>query len=385
MKSKTLVLLSFCVISTFSFSQNSIFIPQRLKMSEDVVPYKLIKFSDLYKSLPWKPIQEINLLPIGEKTVQEEIVSRALSGEVRTYEVLSNNNNQINTLEDKPIPIEEVKYILGYRSDTSVIGGWDEPSRDTIIETKIKPEEIQLYNFVEDWEFDTAKVVFIKDVNYYSITKPKFPISAQGNDEELPDSNDLSLKKCFFIKNEKVINKNMVRFAEVKTEFLIHNEVLYDYNFITPDSQKCDFIEKYNDTYRLTEKYNCPFWNSYNKATLFESIIKLARKKTIKLYEYNNPSKEIAKNELLGIIDFNDTTFVEDVVTGKDIEIITSYSLDEKQIVSYVFFEDWYIDTKTLYIEKTIKAIAPVAAFYIEKEEKIIFKPLFILSLEQNK
>ncbi|MCF8298725.1 MAG: hypothetical protein K9J13_14345 [Saprospiraceae bacterium] len=371
---KKLILFLFLSISLSMFAQDNIFLPKNILMYDEVYPEEFILGYTWHGVLPRITKQNLELKLIDGTTIQDIIVNKTLSGDIDVYEY-RDINDVLNNKIDSVLNIENVNARLGYSIDT--IPDWEIEEGYTVSENKINPKELKAFSFYEEWGFDVKNLTFSKNVKYWL---PIRVFNYKNMGIQFPES-------CFMIKNQKSKKDKMIPFAKVVTEFLIHGRPYYYSKFMNSDTVECSFEILFEDKIQLIEKHNCPFWNSYNKDQLANYLLDASIVKD-NAYSYENPEQKLNSQEIVDIIEpkRNESFYIfsDDGDILRDTSIQITEALTAYDIVSYIFYEEWFINPTTLYIEKKITGICPVVLGNNIYDGKYIFKPLYILKLNSH-
>ena len=178
-------------------------------------------------------------------------------------------------------------------------------------------------------------------------------------------------------KENKNINKRMQLFQKVKYEFNVSN------TYPTPEN-----ADEYEwDLYY--EKENSPAWSSYSKQRFTYFIIDEVLTANRPAYDFNTgeqvPIQKI--REHLG--ESKDTIMIEnwDSDFSEYQEVVVENPIRLNEIQSFIFIEDWYVDTISMQINKKIIGIAPVRHYYRDEDydqENVIKKTLFVVYFDEK-
>jgi len=340
----------------------TIFSQQRLRFKSLYLPAEVRLTANMMSLRPYigrDLICEIKYLPFQKTTVQEYVLKNISEEKVKVY----NNDLLFCDLDFLNIENEDAKF--GIKNIDSILNDLKR-KYDKYLTDKELADAFKSFYFIEDWSFDTVSLVFYKDVKYWE------PVFMKENGDEMPDTKyNLAVK--IMIKNTESNTKDLVKFAEVKWEFLSNHYYSYDYGYM-------DTVF-YSNLYE-EEK---PFWVPYNKRKLADALCNLVLDKKLKAYDYNNPERVLGAEEIDNKLFKRDTVILENPETNEtETRVITVENKDN--INSYVFYEDWYINPNSLAIVKKVKAVAPVInekMYYDDKDFKRIFDPLFIIKLNE--
>lgn len=357
-------------------AQQALIAPGKQLMFDNVAPsYVANKFSTNLK----RSHSELSFTRINKDFLNEIIVKKIQSGEITTYEYTNFESIYKNRLY--PLLLTEALIKLGFRSDT--VPDFENDKGYSVQLKEINAKEIKSYLFYEEWSFDTTNLIFSKTPIYWGPIRTWHTdnIIKRGAEENFPiDSIGSSLEYCFLIQNKKTKKHPELKLvAKLKTEFLIHHQHFYSYFFPLSEEIHNDY-QVFIDELAFMEKENCPFWNSIDKSTLCDFIFNLNKIKD-KSYDFTNPSKKLSETEIKNILFPKEKISIYDFSKEEYIDTLIANPIQSKDIISFIFFEEWFLDEENLYLEKKITAIAPVIIAYDDVQGIIIEKPLYVVKL----
>jgi len=107
-----------------------------------------------------------------------------------------------------------------------------------------------------------------------------------------------------------------------------------------------------------------------------KTILDNALSGKVKVYDYTN--QPLTPADLKSQLYRSDTFSMQRATPPyKYFDTVATHSIDMKDIVKIRFLEEWTWNEKTLFIQKKVAGIAPVAAAYLENGELKGYKPLF--------
>lgn len=262
--------------------------------------------------------------------------------------------------------MEKILKDLGGKSDTLVLIDKNGKDKKSVVNQPIDTSQLQALLFFDKWFFDKEKFQLTKTVlGYCPVRKYQAP------------SDDFGEDKWFYRKTEwfvfpelkkgklKRLGKRMKFLGHFQYEFSIENKTLFG-----KDDENALYLEE----------LDAPNWNSFARQIFRNLLINRALSGKSKVVDYytNNALNldEIKENLGYGV----QKVVVIDPETGQEKEIEMETNIYKEDIKSLIFFEDWYIDTKTMRIKKYVKAIAPVRFYPTEGDEwkkKIAFTIFF--------
>ncbi len=357
-------------------AQQALISPGKQLMFDNIAPnYVTNKFSTNLK----KSHSELSFTRINKDFLNEIMVKRIQSGEISTYEYTNFESIYKNDLY--PLLLTEALIKLGFRSDT--VPDFENDNGYSVQLKEINAKEIKSYVFYEEWSFDTTNLIFSKTPLYWGPIRTWHTdnIIKRGAEENFPiDSIGSSLEPCFLIQNKKTKKHPELKLvAKLKTEFLIHHQHFYSYFFPLSEEIHNDY-QVFNNELAFIEKENCPFWNSMDKSTLCDFIFNLNKIKD-KSYDFTNPSKKLSETEIKNILFPKEKFSIYDFSKEEYIDTLIANPIQSNDIISFIFFEEWFLDEETLYLEKKITAIVPVIIVYDDIQGIIIEKPLYVVKL----
>jgi hypothetical protein len=114
-----------------------------------------------------------------------------------------------------------------------------------------------------------------------------------------------------------------------------------------------------------------------------KKIIDIALSGKVKTYDYSN--QLLTPAELKSQLYRSDTFSMQRANPPYQyFDTVVTHSIDMKDIVKIRFLEEWLWDEKTLFIQKKIAGIAPIAAVYMDDGELKGYKPLFWIYFDDD-
>ena len=230
-----------------------------------------------------------------------------------------------------------------------------ETSEPAALKTDNLSRQIKSIVFIEEWTFDTVKFNFSKEVKGF------IPIRHTRQELE-PDVQKLELTALFrlpegFSRREKrIINRRMVPVKEIAYEFVLTEPHLL---FIKGVDESV--IQELG---HAAYKYYNINWYRHASNAMVTGIIDKSFREDQSVYHVNGQT-EYNFDSLPFIIDPYLDEMMENIMDDYKISRMMpsmsemKYDL-KKNVYSVIFFEDWFIDPETLYMEKRVNAIAPV-------------------------
>ncbi|GAB4278525.1 MAG: hypothetical protein Kow0068_02170 [Marinilabiliales bacterium] len=322
---KTLIIL-LCIISLVFYSCNNNTTQQSNQQPideiNDLLPTKLVMF-DLFN---FDKSDEVNTLeiPADFKSFTNKILNEIFNGKLKTYDP------DADYYTFTPISIEDIKANLGEYCDTFQI--MNNNSYDTVIKKgEFNPDEIKALFFKENWFYNKEKNIFKKEVTAYDIVRKFYREDDTNNENEL-------MKKAVSLRFDDPAHpvkdktqKDLVLLGKnILSAHLLNDEISNNFNHFD----------------------NKSFWNM-----LYEKI----KNNSIKVTAVADSANTINYFDMLEKTPFCcDTIIVEDPATFDLISKVINWEPDWKNIVGYIFIEDWYYDPETYKIYKTVKGITPL-------------------------
>jgi hypothetical protein len=260
------------------------------------------------------------------------IINTALSGNVKIYDI-NNNSVTVEQLKKNLITIDSVK-----------LRNIEAPYEyyDTTIKTKLDIRKINKIRFNEKWYINKKKFQTIKKVT---------AICPMINDRPL-----------FWIKfDNNNINKNK------KT--LITERIQYDV-----------FIKNTDTT---TNDWWINNIEASKRKTFIDMLVSAAYSKKIKTYDYFNT--QLFLKDVNSIFTYTDSITLQKTKPPYEYyDTVIVQQINTKDIIRIKFIEKWYINEKTLEIEKDILGIAPAIIIYNNDGGLRGYKPLFWLYFDKK-
>jgi hypothetical protein len=356
---KPFIIFSLLLMHTGLLAQQNDLLPEKLVISYPVF------FSDYNLELNYRFRNSLVLKneQYGEDFIGIRMAKKVVKDKLAVYEPYMNTYYPYSVFESEKMSPRIVKESLGYRSDT--LASWTEDSGNEEYRiTEIDYSEIKSLYFTEEWYFDGEAFSFSKDLIAVSPIREYYRETGFGEASK-------RFSKTFRI----LYPDNLGFFKKRRSErnMKICNSVAYE----------CLLIEGeqlfYNNA--TLEVSNAPFLTSYSREKLFRSIIEpvLSGKRQAYSYPDNNELKVNRAEKALGLK--TDTIYTIDPMSGESMILTAERVLDYHEFKSIVFFEDWYYDSETSRMKKTVKALAPVRHYYAEDDfdretplKQIVFK-----------
>ena len=241
---------------------------------------------------------------------------------------------------------------IGIKSDTIYVDNLDGGLEKKAIRTKAYgTDSISVIRSKEIWKFDAKNFKFYKKVFAYS-PAIKFYREKGGNAQ---------YRLIATILNNESLNE----FSEkVPRKMKLFKKIKYEFGYDSEKMLKTDIPE--------SEKEESLFWNSYNKKKFKEIIFDRITNKKHDVYSFDKMQKlslaEVDSLMVLGVVEDIDPE------TGEMNYIKKKYQIED--LKTFIFYENWYINPKTLQIHKKVLGVAPVFYISSDKIEKKI--PFFI-------
>ncbi|MCF6366168.1 MAG: ankyrin repeat domain-containing protein [Bacteroidales bacterium] len=302
---------------------------------------------------------------INKVDFKKLFIEKTTSGEVKLY--------QQEIFEDKFGNYTESNYLLYNTIDIlKNIGIYNDTIYETNLETDKNIEKIvkregygtdsvSVIHSHEKWNFNKENFTFNKEIFAYS------PGIRFYRDDDIYFDEPKYKLIGYILNNQsnKPINK-MSLFKKVKYEFWTEN----------PMQKEIPVIPE-------IEKNRPLFWSSYNQSTFKEVIFNSAVKGEINAYNFYS-GKKLSSDDLMQNLNLP-AYIIEDVdpETGDFIKKTVQDKINPKDINSFIFIENWYVDEKNLSMKKEVVGIAPVI-YYSEnnKYKKII---PFVVYFDESK
>lgn len=216
-------------------------------------------------------------------------------------------------------------------------------------------DQIRSVVFIEEWSFDTLAFRFSKSVKGF------IPIRHTRQELE-PERQKLELTALFrqeevlSRKEKRHMNRRMVHVKEIAYEFVLTEPHL----LFLKDAEESLIRELGQAAYKY---YNIN-WNRHASHTIVNSIIDQSFKQDQEVLTADG-SEVYNFDSLPYIVEPYLDSLMESVMNEYDLEEFMPTMADlkydlKRNVFSIIFFEDWYIDPETLYMEKKVNAVAPV-------------------------
>ena len=345
MKTTNLFIFLLIAINISSNAQNNILITNELRVNTHVFNTEMLK-SNLGFSLFFE------MKNIRQDSINTFVMNQLLADKVNMYFA---DNNNLYKLDKNKMTVADLTEKMGGGNDTVIV---DEPGNFTqqIIPKRINIEEVKSFVFLDSWAFDVENFTFKKNVISY------YPIRWYYKPDDISYENVLLKKLCrldFETMTKKEIQKSdkrLIHYATVKYEQLTDNQEEY-FN---------DELKYVRNEFAI-ENNDAPFFTSYSKQMLSESIINKVITGKTQAYDFNT-QKPITAGDVKMRMGMNSKTMLILDSNSNLKEVTIEGSVDFNEIRSYIFTEDWYLDPITLRIVKKVRAIAPVRYYYKEED-----------------
>jgi len=216
-------------------------------------------------------------------------------------------------------------------------------------------DQIRSVVFIEEWGFDTLAFRFSKSVKGF------IPIRHTRQELE-PERQKLELTALFRLdenlskRDKRQVKRRMVHVKEIAYEFMLTEPHLL---FLKGADQSI-----VREMGQAAYKYYNINWNRHASQTIVNSIIDQSFKKDQELLTPDG-SDLYNFDSLPYIVEPYLDSLMEKVMEEFDLEGFMPSMADlkydlKRNVFSIIFFEDWYIDPITLYMEKKVNAVAPV-------------------------
>jgi hypothetical protein len=220
-------------------------------------------------------------------------------------------------------------------------------------------EKIKSIVFIEEWYFDTVSFSFSKEV------KGLIPIRHDRQELD-PEAQKLELT-ALFRQPERLSKKDR---RKIKSRLVHVKEIAYEFVLTEPHLLYIKGAEEpvLQELGHAAFKYYNINWNRHASNTIVNSIIDKSFQKDQAVFTVDGTS-EYNFDSLPYIIDPYLDKLLEEIMDEYDsgidpnlmIPSLTELKYDlKRKVYSIIFFEDWYIDPETLYLEKRVNGIAPV-------------------------
>lgn len=344
----TTILISFQLLFSFHLQSQS-------KLLINSIEYDVPIFNELSYDISYgkeySDWWDRNIETSRRSSFQKAIIEKATKGEIKVY----NDEGNILTLKD-------INQILSSK-DTVKYQRTSVPFDiyDTIITARLYTGDIQYLRFKEQWYFDTNTFKISKQISEYA------PVWVECNHDNKKTGKS---KALYWIKYNKSSQKNFKPLTD-----LIGYCISLDNDTVLPNFIKFKSIS--DDTLLLSQ--------------YFYSLINNAENGKIKIYEYSeienffnyniDSAKALLQNEVYLKFNFTDSVQLqkqEPPYYFYDSLILTK--LDTCKILGLKFLERWFIDEKTLEINKEILGFVPYFIRYDYKERYLKKEEMFYYS-----
>jgi ankyrin repeat protein len=292
----------------------------------------------------------------------------AKSGKIQLYspDIIEDPFANYNTSNYLAIDTTEFLKNMGIYNDTLVVFEPESFEEKTIIHRTegYGLDSLTVLHFYETWNFDLSEFTFKKDVFSYS------PGIRFYRDEDLEQENPVYKLTGYVLNDNNIPTDKMELLKKIKYEYFIED----------PTDEEFEIIPNIEENKAL-------FPSSYNKKKFKDELFELVTTGTVKAYDFHNGQKlsneEI--NERLKI--YSDTVLLMDVETGELFEALDEKITGSEDIKSFVFLENWYLDSKSLSIKKDVIGIAPVVYYEDRRNDDdyvIRRKILFTLYFDES-
>lgn len=214
--------------------------------------------------------------------------------------------------------------------------------------------------FFDEWSLDAEKFVFTKELAGYcpiKLHQRQADVTGHAPVNRIP----LGIirfpgeKRKFF---SRLNNKNLIPVKKIAYEFLMVNEywlkAVANNNAIAP----------YNGGPSLFFKENNFQWSEFHARKIIDVIFDRIHSNKRMIYDLdknlpvdiNQIHKELFPEEY----ELSDNEVMDQDGFGIEIDSITKIYELKENIYSLIFFEEWSLDTSSLYINKKVTAVAPV-------------------------
>lgn len=272
----------------------------------------------------------------------------------RTLDPWATNDDFPYSLEKNKVDEKNAYFErLGGGTDTMHVYDNDGNMTLSAVERKIDTSQISGILFYDKWMLDEKNFALYKDVVAYC------PIRKYYRPDDI-EMEDPLYKKVTMLYPEDKLKKNafskLKPFLKISFEFYLGNENLY----ITNEN---NYFYNENDLYNFVERDESPFWNSYNKKRFINLILDRALNSKTEVYDFFSKEK-LKKEDILARFGCGHQTIqiVDENGETKSVDIDTEINQDE--IKSVIFIEEWYLDPNTLKIYKKVVGVAPVRTFF---------------------
>ncbi len=259
------------------------------------------------------------------------IINTALSGNVKIYDI---NNS--------PVTVEQLKKNL-ITIDSVKLRNTEPPYDyyDTTIMTKLDIKKINKIRFNEKWYINKKSFQTIKKIT---------AICPMINDRPL-----------FWIKFDDNISKNK---KTLVTKRIQYNVFIKNIDTITND-----------------------WWvnniEASKRKTFIDMLISAAYSKKIKTYDYFNT--QLSLKDVNSIFTHTDSITLQKIKPPYEYyDTVIVQQINTEDIIRIKFIEKWYINEKTLEIEKDILGISPAIIIYNDDGGLRGYKPLFWLYFDKK-
>ena len=138
---------------------------------------------------------------------------------------------------------------------------------------------------------------------------------------------------------------------------------------------------KYESLISLPESSD--IFTSLDKTDFVSKLVSTTLDGNIKVYDSFDTSKVLTKDEIKTIIgSWQDTVVGINEKQGDTALIIRQFGFDKKELTKLLFTENWYFNSQTFSLTKTVKTWCPVKVYYKEEDtahEDLLKKMLFLV------
>jgi len=243
---------------------------------------------------------------------------------------------------DKSLILERI----GIKNDTIFDINPEGVKYEKVVQTKAYgTDSIATIFSREIWKFDAKNFKFYKNVFAYA---PSIKFYRE-------DGGDAKYRLISYILNSESLNE----FSEkVPRKMKLFKKIKYEFGYDIEKMRKTDIPEY--------EKERPLFWNNYNNKKFKEIIFDKIVNKKLDVYSFDT-MKRLSSAEI-------DTLMIKGTVidinpdTGENIYVQEKFKIEEFK--SFIFYENWYVNPKTLQIHKQVLGVAPVFYTKLLKEDK---------------
>ncbi len=247
--------------------------------------------------------------------------------------------------------ISEIKSDIGIGTDTVLI--YDENSGETVNVAFFREGEASelsgLLSF-DNWSLDEQNFKLNKQTEAYAVIR-----RYQHGDDW--DYTGPLFKKTAYILPEEF--KHERKAEKVKRNAVKLKQIKYEVSLGEP-------IEPFDD--RFKENLEAPYLNRFAREKLRSNIFDAVLTNTKPAYDFQTGLRLSPSEILERMGERTDTIYDIDPETGELIPIIAKRLMNESEIKSLIFIEEWSIDTVSMHIFKEIVGVAPVRISYTDDD-----------------